>query len=452
MKTRSRTNPARTEAVFDFVAFAGKSMPLSALLDGAPSRFASILGADVVSIYLREGGGDGLVLRGNVGFDKEAQGRIRLSVGEGLTGLAVQRKEVVNVTNAHRDQRFRGFAELDEERFPILLAVPILAPDHAALGALVVQRKARPFEDAEVALAAALTAPIAYAVRHAALLDDLRDKATDRKTGGGTRKVTLPGRTVVAGRALGAIAASRRPAQDRAQAPRPNEDKLLRAAFESVRRDIERLDTRARKLGLSTEAELSRYALIALDARLLERALELVAEGMGSAQALSTVAREVSRAATGIVGDPYLERRARDIEDVCDAILMFASPDARAAVPAKCVMLCNTFSIFELLVTTRYAPSGVAVAEAGNAHVIAMLRLFGVPAILGVSSAFRWASPGEVALLDADHGFLVVNPSRAEIAALRAYRRKRGESLPPELPPAARGEVASSDDLTLITT
>jgi phosphotransferase system enzyme I (PtsP) len=58
-----------------------------------------------------------------------------------------------------------------------------------------------------------------------------------------------------------------------------------------------------------------------------------------------------------------------------------------------------------------------------------------VPAIVDVAGVFRWASPGDVALLDADHGFLVVNPSRAEVASVRAERRAahdRGDALSSE--------------------
>ena len=53
----------------------------------------------------------------------------------------------------------------------------------------------------------------------------------------------------------------------------------------------------------------------------------------------------------------------------------------------------------------------------------AFLRVAGRQLIIDVAGAFRWASPGDVALLDADHGLLVVNPSRADIASVRAARR-----------------------------
>ena len=59
-----------------------------------------------------------------------------------------------------------------------------------------------------------------------------------------------------------------------------------------------------------------------------------------------------------------------------------------------------------------------------------LLRLLGVPSIVGVQGLFRWASDGDIALVDADHGLLVINPSKSEISNLREF--KRSHSIPPE--------------------
>ena len=161
-------------------------------------------------------------------------------------------------------------------------------------------------------------------------------------------------------------------------------------------------------------------------ARLKARALELAEQQGGAAQALTTVAREAARAARGIVGDPFLEERARDIEDLCDALLMLATPDLRAEMPTKALLIADQITLFDLLVTSRADPVGLALSQmADGPRTSVLVALAGLPAIGDVAGLFRWASPGDVALLDADHGFLVVNPSRAEIASVRAERRKR---------------------------
>lgn len=415
----------RLDRVLEFVAFVAKPMPLSLLLDEAPRRIASIIRADVASLYLLEGDGDELVMRGNVGFPLGARGNVRLSVGEGITGLAVECLRPISVVGAPEHERYRRFPELGEDRFPVFLAVPILGHNRP-LGALVVQRAGdAPFKPSEVNLAVALTAPISGGLRHAQLLDDLRERTQARRTGGGTRKVTLPGAPVVPGTALGAVAALRRPASTQRLGPQNEDVRLLRTAFEVAEKALAALVARAVERGVAKEASfLSSYLLIVSDGRLRQRSYELVESGRGIAQALGDVAREAARAATGIVGDPFLQDRARDIEDLCDAIVMLASPDARAELPSKAVLLGDQLTVFDLLVSARAQPVGIALTErAVGPRTQVLLELMGVPSIVDVAGAFRWASPGDVALLDADHGLLVVNPSRADIASVRAARR-----------------------------
>ena len=97
--------------------------------------------------------------------------------------------------------------------------------------------------------------------------------------------------------------------------------------------------------------------------RFRERATELAASGAGVAQALSQVAREVTRAAASVTRDPFLEERARDIEDLCDALTMLAATDRRSALPSKAVLLGDTLTVFDLLVSARSQPAGIALSE-----------------------------------------------------------------------------------------
>jgi phosphoenolpyruvate-protein kinase (PTS system EI component) len=47
-----------------------------------------------------------------------------------------------------------------------------------------------------------------------------------------------------------------------------------------------------------------------------------------------------------------------------------------------------------------------------------------VPSITDVQGLFRWVSDGDVALLDGDHGLLVLNPSKVEMATAREQRAR----------------------------
>src|SRR5580693_5621676 len=92
----------RLDQVLDFVQFVGRPMPLSVLLDEGPRRIAEIVGADVASLYLPEG----------------ARGVVRLAVGEGITGMAVECMRPISVIQAPEHANYRAFPELDEDRYP----------------------------------------------------------------------------------------------------------------------------------------------------------------------------------------------------------------------------------------------------------------------------------------------------------------------------------------------
>jgi phosphotransferase system enzyme I (PtsP) len=424
-----RGNP-RLDAVLEFLSFAAKPMPLVRLLDEAPRQIARIFGADVCSVYLLEGDGNQLVMRANVGLVHTGVGQVRLAVGEGLTGEAVEYLRPVSSDLAHKHATYKHFDELGEEDFPVFLATPIRGKA-GALGALVVQRRHTAWDAHDVELLSTLGAVVGACVRHAELIDAERDRAPKRKAAGGTRKVTLPGAPVVRGRALGAIAALRRPAARQSERhiavnKGPGDElRLLEGAFDVAQKSIVGLSKRAKDLRLGRDAAfLSTYVEILGDGRFRERAAELVLGGGGIPQALSRVAREVTRTAASITKDPFLEERAKDVEDLCDALTMLAAGDKRAELPSRAVLVGDALTVFDLLISARAHPVAVALTNrASGPRTRTLLQLLDVPAVVGVDGLFRWAGDGDTALVDADHGLLVLNPSKSEIVSLREHRK-----------------------------
>lgn len=419
---------ARLDGVIEFVRFSARPMPLVTLLDEAPRRIAAIFQADICSLYLLEGEGT-LVMRGNVGFDGKGLGKVRLAVGEGITGLAIEYQRPISADRAEQHASYKHFADLGEERFPVFLAIPVVGKK-GPLGAVVVQRKKTPFTEADVELLMALGAQISAGVRTAELLDDARSSHPPRRAGGGTRKVTLTGRPEVSGRALGAIAALRRPAHRQGDLPSegPSQDvRRLRGAFDVASKAVEALARRAEYLGKGRDAMfLGTYVEILSDMRFRERALEHAGTGIGVGQALSRVAREVTRTAATI-SDPFLAERARDVEDLCDALVMLAASDKRAEMPSKAILIGDGLTVFDLLITARAQPVGIALSEralaAQGPRTHTLLELLDIPAIIDVEGLFKWASDGDIALLDGDHGILVLNPTKSEVAVLRQEKR-----------------------------
>ncbi len=130
---------ARVDAALKFAAGADPSTPLPSSLRYLCELLSTLCAAPVASVYVLEGKDD-LVLRGNHGFPAGAIGEVRLQVGQGITGTAVETLRPVTVDDAGLTAQFAHFPQLAEERYPAFLAVPLLAGARPR-GALVLQRE-----------------------------------------------------------------------------------------------------------------------------------------------------------------------------------------------------------------------------------------------------------------------------------------------------------------------
>jgi two-component sensor histidine kinase/putative methionine-R-sulfoxide reductase with GAF domain len=136
-------------------------------------RVADALEADACFVYLYDEQTDELVLRATHGTRVEDMTRRpRMRPGEGITGTAAaERAPVMIPAQAHLDPRFKTFANLPEDEYESILAVPILAREKLE-GALNVRtRAAREFGEAEIELLLAIAAQVGQSIEHARLYE-----------------------------------------------------------------------------------------------------------------------------------------------------------------------------------------------------------------------------------------------------------------------------------------
>src|SRR5437870_2367399 len=120
---------ASLDGMLALCEIASRAAPLDEVLTQLSERIAALLGVDVCSIYLSDGlsdGGGELVLRATHGLPPDAVGAVRMRVGEGLTGFAVECLRPVSVAMVTADARNKNFPGLREERFPALCALPLV--------------------------------------------------------------------------------------------------------------------------------------------------------------------------------------------------------------------------------------------------------------------------------------------------------------------------------------
>lgn len=86
-------------------------------------KVAGQLKVSVCSIYLLEQ--EELVLAATHGFDPAFIGKIRIRIGEGITGTVARTREHIAISRASQDPRYKSFPQLQEEKYNAMLSFPI---------------------------------------------------------------------------------------------------------------------------------------------------------------------------------------------------------------------------------------------------------------------------------------------------------------------------------------
>lgn len=93
------------------------------ILQQLVEKVAGQLKVSVCSVYLMEG--DELVLAATHGFDNSFIGKIRMKIGEGITGTVARDRHYIALSRASQDPRYKLFKELQEEKYNSMLSYPI---------------------------------------------------------------------------------------------------------------------------------------------------------------------------------------------------------------------------------------------------------------------------------------------------------------------------------------
>lgn len=134
---------------------------------------------DVCSVYLLEPRSRELVLAATNGLSQTGVGRVRIRMGEGVTGWAAQERRPLTVADVRTEARFRWLAGVDQARFVSMCSVPIISGDRL-VGVLNVQTDVHhDFDDGEVGFLAAIAAQVAGVLERSSLQSRLEDQVAD---------------------------------------------------------------------------------------------------------------------------------------------------------------------------------------------------------------------------------------------------------------------------------
>ncbi|MFQ5866527.1 MAG: GAF domain-containing protein [bacterium] len=138
---------------------------------------------DACLLYLFDDRKEELILRASKNPHPKILGKIRLKLGEGITGwVAKEKKSVAISKNASDDPRFKFFHNLPEDKYQAFLSVPIISKNEV-IGVINVQHKqAHQHSRDEIALLSTIAQQVGGAIENARLYEETKKRAMQLET------------------------------------------------------------------------------------------------------------------------------------------------------------------------------------------------------------------------------------------------------------------------------
>lgn len=420
----------------DISALILQSHDLDETLRNIVNLVARRMQTDVCSIYLLDADNETLRLQASKGLSRKAVGKVTLRIGEGLTGMAAQKRHAIAIEEPQEHPSYRYFKETGEERFHSFLGIPLFDRNNP-LGVIVLQtRTPRQFNKEEISALSTIAFQITSIVVNARLLDSIRlhEEESQRVSNALTRtqqtisdaeqtvspsQNTLSGNVAYPGMAIGpaAILEERLGFADilhEDEIDVESELKKLESALEKTCIQTIFLEKRvAERLSESDAAIFHTHLMILEDRSFIRKLQKEISNGHSAAYALEKTVADYIEVFQNME-DPYLRERAADMEDIGRRILANLVGEASDQV----LHLKHP----SVLVARQILPSDMAaldneqilaiVTEVGekNAHAVIMAKSMGIPAIVAVRGALKNIAPEDTLIVDANIGRIYINP------------------------------------------
>jgi len=164
----------QSETLYAVIGVVASAPDLDRVLDGIVDLLSDATECHACFVYLRDG--ERLRLRAASRIYAHLVGRVEMGLDEGLAGW-VARNGTPEFIREHAmaDPRMKYVAEIEEERFQSMVAVPIPARSGSALGVVVLHTVApREFDEGVLTFLAHTASLVAGAIENARLYEDTR--------------------------------------------------------------------------------------------------------------------------------------------------------------------------------------------------------------------------------------------------------------------------------------
>ncbi len=416
---------------------------LSGLFSDAPSletflqkiveMISEHMQSQVCSIYLFYEDTQELVLKATKGLNPDAVGTVKLKLGEGLTGLAVQQLRPICERHASKNPGYRYFSEIGEEPYESFLAVPILRGQHC-IGAMVVQNsKKNYFTQGDIKVLRAITSQLATTIETAKLLMGLKERQSLKDTAKEEKALKLiKGRVASEGIVLAeaAVWGNRHfsPLLEGAAQNVRGTDR--RYTLEDFHRAVQLTEKQLEDLQKQIEEKLADVASLIFTAQILMlkdgaftgMIVGAIESGTNPPQAVREAVETYIRRFEGL-SNLYLQEKKQDVQDMGRRLLgnMVGLPDEITGFDHR-IVIAQELLPSDILKLFSQKVKGVILLSGGiTSHLSILARSLGMPLVITGENRLLQLPEKTTILLDAEQGNIHINPS-SEIT--RAYHRK----------------------------
>nr|WP_295743893.1 phosphoenolpyruvate--protein phosphotransferase [uncultured Acidocella sp.] len=372
--------------------------------------------ADATVIYVTRPG-EILELAATQGLNVSAVGRTKLRVGEGIVGLAAASGDVQNLPDVQNHPRYVYRAETGEENMASMLAVPVKRAGRTLGVIAVMSREVRAYAPVEVESLATVAMLLAEILARAGAADISQEGFSD----------SLPrryaGHVLSAGIARGEVLAYGAAAPIAKLLTEDPEAELARLdiAVEEANKSLDGLISANMPGGNASRDVLEAYRMVAQSSGWLAQVRAAINDGLTAETAVDKIARQL-RERMRRIADPYLRERLADIEDMINRLMVALG--GMAPKPERAdgmILIVRRLGPADLLDWHTRGIAGIAIEEASaSGHAAILARALSIPALQVDRGAVEAAVEGELALLDAEEGTLVLRP---EPEVIQVYDR-----------------------------
>jgi phosphoenolpyruvate-protein phosphotransferase len=405
-------------------------------MQGIVARLAEIMDVPVCSLYLKSPSRPKLILAATHGLAESSIGKIKLSLDEGLVGTIASTKHPLNLPDAPSHDKFVFFPEAHETAYKQFMGVPLIHL-RQLIGVLVVQgtQQTAFSQEAEaflVTIASQLAGTLYNIQKSGEWLSSRKPRKLFQRYSGiiGSDGIGIGELTPIHAH----IDLLNEPT---VQAEDPERElRRFERALTSVSEDLSMGATKIEKeLPEDIATLFGVYRMMLNSPEFTDEPRALIRQGYTAAWAVRQTALKLASSFEQ-TDDPYLKARGEDVRNIAIKLMTQMAKreqDSHQDTDEPMILVGDLISIADLSEFPLAQIQGI-VCRSGSAlsHTAIVANALGIPAIMGVSDIDIKKYRGQLSVIDASRGDIIISPPEQmlkEFERIKASDQQFNQSL-----------------------